>query len=108
MAIKEFIDSAHAKGIAVIMDMVLNHVFGSSPLAQMYWDSKASAPAANNPWLNTVAKHPFNVGNDFNHESPATKQLVSNVVKHWLTQYHIDGFRWDLSKGFTQKIIQQM
>ncbi|NBR56727.1 MAG: 1,4-alpha-glucan-branching protein, partial [Chitinophagia bacterium] len=95
LAIKEFIDSAHAKGIAVIMDMVLNHVFGSSPLAQMYWDSKASAPAANNPWLNTVAKHPFNVGNDFNHESPATKQLVSNVVKHWLTQYHIDGFRWD-------------
>jgi glycosidase len=103
MAIKEFIDSAHAKGIAVIMDMVLNHVFGSAPLAQMYWDSKASAPAANNPWLNTAAKHPFNVGNDFNHESPATKQLVSSVVKHWLTQYHIDGFRWDLSKGFTQK-----
>ncbi|MGI9139374.1 MAG: alpha-amylase family glycosyl hydrolase, partial [Sediminibacterium sp.] len=103
LAIKEFIDSAHAKGIAVIMDMVLNHVFNSSPLAQMYWDSKANAPAANNPWLNTVAKHPYNVGNDFNHESPATKQLVSNVVKHWLTQYHIDGFRWDLSKGFTQK-----
>ena len=102
-AIKEFIDAAHAKGIAVIMDMVLNHVFGSAPLAQMYWDSKASAPAANNPWLNTAAKHPFNVGNDFNHESPATKQLVSSVVKHWLTQYHIDGFRWDLSKGFTQK-----
>ena len=102
-AIKEFIDAAHAKGIAVIMDMVLNHVFNSSPLAQMYWDSKASAPSATNPWLNTVAKHPFNVGNDFNHESPATKQLVTNVVKHWLTKYHIDGFRWDMSKGFTQK-----
>lgn len=103
LAIKEFIDSAHAKGIAVIMDIVLNHVFNSSPLAQMYWDNKANTPAANNPWLNPVAKHPFNVGNDFNHESPATKQLVSSVVKHWLTQYHIDGFRWDLSKGFTQK-----
>ena len=103
LAIKEFIDSAHAKGIAVIMDMVLNHVFGSSPLAQMYWDNNNSAPSAMNPWLNTVAKHPFNVGNDFNHESAATKQLVSSVVKHWLTQYHIDGFRWDLSKGFTQK-----
>jgi glycosidase len=102
-AIKEFIDAAHAKGIAVIMDMVLNHVFNSSPLAQMYWDSKTNAPSATNPWLNTVAKHPYNVGNDFNHESPATKQLVSNVVKHWLTKYHIDGFRWDMSKGFTQK-----
>jgi 1,4-alpha-glucan branching enzyme len=102
-AIKEFIDAAHAKGIAVIMDMVLNHVFNASPLAQMYWDSKANAPSATNPWLNTVAKHPYNVGNDFNHESTATKQLVTNVVKHWLTKYHIDGFRWDMSKGFTQK-----
>lgn len=103
LAFKEFIDSAHAKGIAVVMDIVMNHVFNSSPLAQMYWDATASAPAANNPWLNQVATHPFNVGNDFNHESAATKLLVSRVVKHWLNNYHIDGFRWDLSKGFTQK-----
>ncbi|NDB30339.1 1,4-alpha-glucan-branching protein, partial [archaeon] len=103
LAFKEFIDSAHAKGIAVVVDIVMNHVFGSSPLAQMYWDGTTSAPAANNPWLNQAATHPFNVGNDLNHESAATKQLVSRVVKHWLTNYKIDGFRWDLSKGFTQK-----
>ena len=103
LAFKEFIDSAHAKGIAVVMDIVMNHVFNSSPLAQMYWDGTNSMPAANNPWLNPTATHPFNVGNDLNHESPATKLLVSRVVKHWLTNYRIDGFRWDLSKGFTQK-----
>ena len=101
-AIKSFIDAAHQQGIAVIMDMVMNHVFGSSPLAKMYWDGTSNKPAANNPWLNTDAKHPFNVGNDFNHESAATKQLVTRVVKHWLKEYHIDGYRWDLSKGFTQ------
>ena len=103
LAFKEFIDSAHAKGIAVVMDMVMNHVFNSSPLAQMYWDATNSIPASNNPWLNPTATHPYSVGNDFNHESPATKLLVSRVVKHWLNNYHIDGFRWDLSKGFTQK-----
>lgn len=103
LAFKEFIDSAHAQGIAVIIDLVLNHTFGSSPLAQMYWDGNNNVPAANNPWLNTAAKHPFNVGNDLNHESAATKLLVSRVARHWLTQYKVDGFRWDLSKGFTQK-----
>lgn len=103
LAFKEFVDSAHAKGIAVVLDIVMNHVFGSSPLAQMYWDGTNNVPAANNPWLNAAATHPFNVGNDMNHESAATKQLVSRVVKHWLTNYKIDGFRWDLSKGFTQK-----
>jgi 1,4-alpha-glucan branching enzyme len=103
IAFKEFIDSAHAKGIAVVLDIVMNHVFNSSPLAQMYWDGATSAPAANNPWLNQAATHPYNVGNDLNHESIATKSLVSRVVKHWLNNYRIDGFRWDLSKGFTQK-----
>jgi len=101
-AIKSFIDAAHQQGIAVIMDMVLNHVFGSSPLAKMYWDGTNNKPAANNPWLNPDAKHPFNVGNDFNHESAATKELVNRVTKYWLQEFHIDGYRWDLSKGFTQ------
>ena len=103
LAFKEFIDSAHAQGIAVIIDLVLNHTFGSSPLAQMYWDGTNNRPASNNPWLNPIAKHPFNVGNDLNHESAATKLLVSRVARHWLSQYKLDGFRWDLSKGFTQK-----
>jgi len=101
-AIREFIDACHQQGIAVIMDMVLNHAFGSSPHALMYWDGVNGKPSTNNPWLNPDAKHPFNVGYDFNHESEATKRLVSRVVRHWLTNYKIDGFRWDLSKGFTQ------
>ncbi|MEN9950947.1 MAG: hypothetical protein RLY85_1699 [Bacteroidota bacterium] len=101
-AIREFIDACHQQGMAVIMDMVMNHAFGSSPHAQMYWDGAGNKPAADNPWLNPDAKHPFNVGYDFNHESTATKDLVARVVRHWLKNYQIDGFRWDLSKGFTQ------
>lgn len=101
-ALKQFIDECHRQGIAVIMDMVLNHAFGSSPTVQLYWDALNNRPAENNPWHNPIAKHPANVGYDFNHESPATKQLVNRVVEHWLTEYKIDGFRWDLSKGFTQ------
>ncbi|MEY3542092.1 MAG: hypothetical protein RLZZ204_904 [Bacteroidota bacterium] len=99
---KEFIDACHEQGIAVIMDMVMNHAFGTSPQALMYWDGANNKPSVDNPWLNPDAKHPFNVGYDFNHESNATKDLVTRVVRHWLTKYNIDGFRWDLSKGFTQ------
>lgn len=102
-ALKQFIDACHANGIAVIMDIAMNHAFGLSPTVQMYWNAAAGKPAANNPWHNADAKHPFNVGFDFNHESDATKYLVNRVVNHWLTNYKIDGFRWDLSKGFTQK-----
>jgi 1,4-alpha-glucan branching enzyme len=61
--LKELIDAAHQKGIAVILDVVFNHVFGQSPLSQMYWDP-VNRPAANSPYLNVIPKHPYNVGSD--------------------------------------------
>lgn len=101
--LNEFIDICHGEGIAVILDMVLNHAFGQSSHCRMYWDAANNQPAANNPWINQQAKHDFNVGYDYNHESSATKYFTDRVLKHWLTQFHFDGFRFDLSKGFTQK-----
>ena len=99
--LKAFIDKCHSEGIAVILDVVLNHAFGQSPLVQLYMENGSAA--ANNPWLNAVAMHPFNVGMDFNHESPFTQVFVKDVLAYWITEYKVDGFRFDLSKGFTQK-----
>jgi len=100
--LKTFIDACHAKGIAVIQDMVLNHSFGSSPMVQMYFNTSTQKPTADNPWFNVDPKHPDNVGYDFNHGSAATKYFFKNVVKFWIQEYHVDGFRFDLAKGFTQ------
>ena len=100
--LRAFVDECHKQGMAVVMDMVMNHAFGQSPLVQLYFDAASGKPATNSPWFNPDARHPFNVGYDFNHESQATRDLVDRVVEHWLVNYKIDGFRWDLSKGFTQ------
>ena len=100
---KHFIDECHKRGIAVIMDIVLNHAYGQCPLVQMYWDSKDGIPSADNPWFNQHAPHPLSPGYDFNHESPYTKQFVKDVLKYWLEEFKVDGFRFDLSKGFTQR-----
>ena len=102
-ALKLLIDECHKRGIAVILDMVLNHSFGQSPMAQLYFNQAAGTPADNSPWFNVEPKHPFNVGYDFNHESAATKTFSKNVMKFWMQEYKVDGFRFDLSKGFTQK-----
>ncbi len=99
---KRFIDSCHQKGIAVIMDIALNHSFSQSPLAQMYWNKTLNRPSAQNPWYNEVAPHPLSPGSDFNHESPYTKEFCKRIFKYWIDEYKIDGFRFDLSKGFTQ------
>ncbi len=98
---KAFIDACHQRGIAVIMDMVLNHSYGQSPMVQMYMDGNYN-PTAENPWYNQVATHPYSVGSDFNHESLSTRQFCKDVMTYWMTEYKIDGYRFDLSKGFTQ------
>ena len=101
-ALRQFIDACHQQGMAVIMDMVMNHSFGSSPMVQMYWDGSKNIPAANNPWFNQYATHAYKVGYQFNHQSQATIDFRNRVITHWLTKYKIDGFRWDMAKGFTQ------
>ncbi|MEP2132587.1 MAG: alpha-amylase family glycosyl hydrolase [Algoriphagus sp.] len=100
--LKQLIDAAHGKGIMIIMDMVLNHAFGQNPMVRLYNDGDYGAPTPDNSWFNRDAKHPFNVGYDFNHESEYTQAFVDSVNSYWLTEYKVDGFRFDLSKGFTQ------
>lgn len=110
--LKAFIDSCHNRGIAVIMDMVLNHSFGQSPFVRLY-SNEYGHPTKQNPWYNADAVadpnnwyqaiHPYNVGFDFDHSSPQTQKLVDRINRFWLEEYRIDGYRFDLTKGITQK-----
>jgi 1,4-alpha-glucan branching enzyme len=98
---KQFVDACHERGIAVIMDIALNHTFGQSPLLQMYWDAANDQPAANSPWFNQTCPHPpYCWGYDINHEVQATHDYIDRVNQHWLSEYHLDGFRFDFTKGF--------
>ncbi len=98
---KQFIDECHRRGIAVIIDVVYNHATGSHPWAKLYWNGNATA--ANNPWFNVAATHPYNVYHDMNHENEMVKNHVKKSLAYLLEEYNVDGFRFDLTKGFTQK-----
>lgn len=101
-AFKSFVDECHTRGIAVIIDMVLNHSYGQSPFAQMYWDNANNRPATNNPWYNAESPNKdYSWGSDFNHESEQTKALVDSINSFWMNEYKVDGFRFDFTKGFT-------
>lgn len=100
--LKKLVDECHKRGIAIIVDVVYNHGFSQSPLCQMYWDPVTFKPTQQNPFVNPDPKHDFNVGYDFNHESPYFKEILKRWMQYWLEEYKIDGFRFDLSKGFTQ------
>lgn len=103
---KEFVDLCHQNGIAVILDVALNHAFGRNPMVRMWMNDPDGdgwgEPSSESPYFNQVATHSYSVGSDFNHQQSRTKTYVKRVVKQWIEEYKIDGFRWDLTKGFTQ------
>ncbi|MGL1886809.1 MAG: alpha-amylase family glycosyl hydrolase, partial [Reichenbachiella sp.] len=108
--LKALVDECHSRGIAVIIDLVLNHTFNSSPIARMYWNEQANKPAADNPWYNE--DHNFqnpdaHWGSDLNHESDYTQALVDSVNSYWMKEYNLDGFRFDFTKGFGNNIKSQ-
>ena len=101
--LKRFVEVCHENGIAVILDIVLNHAFGQSPMVQMYFNRVTGKPTPDNPWFNVDHVGPYEWGYDFNHESPYTKEFVDHVNAYWVKEFHIDGYRFDFTKGFTQR-----
>lgn len=95
--LKRLIDACHENGIAVILDIVLNHAYGQCPLVRLYAENMSQ-----NPWFNEVSPNPvYSWGYDFNHESQPTKDFVDRVVTYWINEFKIDGYRFDFTKGFT-------
>jgi 1,4-alpha-glucan branching enzyme len=100
--LKRLVDESHKRGIAVFIDLVLNHSYDQSPLVQMYFDG--NKPTAENPWYNVNSNFTnpdAQWGNDFNHESLYTKAFVDSVNSYWMSEYKVDGFRFDFTKGFS-------
>jgi 1,4-alpha-glucan branching enzyme len=100
--LKEFIDKCHQNGIAVIFDIVMNQQDAPNSFLLLDFDFTAFRPTANNKWFNVEATHPFNVFFDMNHESTYTKAYLDTINHYWINEYKVDGYRYDLSKGFTQ------
>ncbi len=104
--LKQFVDLCHQNDIAVILDIALNHITGRSPFVRMWMNDPDNngwgSVSEENPYLNEVAKHSYSVFEDFNHQSYLTQYYTKRVIKHWVEEFKIDGFRWDLTKGFTQ------
>ena len=93
---KQFVDECHKRGIAVIVDMVFNHATGQNPMNKLY---PYGTDLAQNPWFNVTAPHSDNVYEDWNHGFAPAHNMFIRVLKYWLEEYKIDGYRLDLSHG---------
>lgn len=96
VAINEFkslVRSLHSENIAVIMDVVYNHAshYDHNPLKilakEHYFKLDDNGDFINNSLT----------GNDINTSSEQARNLIIQSVLHWMNEYHVDGFRFDLA-----------
>lgn len=98
--LKILIDQFHAHGIAVLLDVVYNHTWGSSPLFQLYqpkdnWDFEDHDYTHCPYYQNAESEW----GYKLDHWKPRTKRIIRETLRLWVEDYHIDGFRFDYAPG---------
>jgi glycosidase len=114
---RKFVAAAHRRGIAVLVDMVLNHTSSENPwfrqaqrdTASPYRDWyrwSATQPAQKGPWGQDAWRHSdvrdewywgvFWKGMpDLNYQSPAVRREAKRIATFWLKEMGVDGFRLD-------------
>ncbi len=89
---KDMVKTFHNEGIAVIMDVVYNHIseyeLGNFKEIDKQYYFRLDEDG------NYVAES--YCGNDFKTEQPMARRLIIESVLYWMKEYHIDGFRFDL------------
>ncbi|KAG9137782.1 hypothetical protein Leryth_024054 [Lithospermum erythrorhizon] len=97
---KEMVKALHGAGIEVILDVVYNHTNESDdqyPYTTSFRgiDNKVyyMVDMNNNGELLNYS----GCGNTLNCNHPVVMELILDSLRHWVTEYHVDGFRFDLA-----------
>jgi len=103
--LKALVDSAHARGIAIILDVVFNHQNDAGPLWQMEPDEISSLYFKPQSVLNHN-EDPLFFFKDMDHWTNETQEIVLESLHMWINEYRVDGFRYDLTQGVGWDITQ--
>lgn len=126
---KRLVAEAHRRGIAVLVDMVLNHVssehpwfreaLGDSAAPHRSWFRWATTPSERGPWGQQVwhkspSRDEYYYGvfwhgmPDLDYHTPAVREEAKKIAAFWLTQMGVDGFRLDAVPYLVEEPGQQV
>ena len=102
----EMVAAFHKKGIAVIADVVMNHL--GLPTSALFIDKayyfRMNSEGGLTNWSGC--------GNDFRTESAMAERMLLEALEHWVRVYGVDGFRFDLAEllgvNFLKKVQERL
>jgi len=95
---KEMVKALHAAGLEVILDVVYNHTCEGNHAGPTL--SFRGIDNATYYWLMPEARYYLDftgTGNSLNASNPETARLIVDSLRSWVTEMHVDGFRFDLA-----------
>jgi glycogen operon protein len=102
--LKLLVKTLHENGIEVILDVVFNHTAeGNEKGPTISFKGIDNAVY----YILTPEGYYYNfsgTGNTFNCNHPRVRSLIIDCLRYWVTEYHIDGFRFDLASIMTRDV----
>ena len=103
---KEMVKALHAAGLEVILDVVYNHTCEGNQLGPML----SFKGICNTTYYRTVIDNPryymdyTGTGNTLNVRHPQVLKLLMDSLRYWVTEMHVDGFRFDLAATLAREL----
>jgi glycogen operon protein len=103
---KQMVKRLHQEGIEVILDVVYNHTCEGNEKGPML----SFKGIDNTTYYRTLADNPrfymdyTGTGNTLNVYHPQTLKLIMDSLRYWVTEMHVDGFRFDLASTLAREL----
>jgi pullulanase len=99
---KSAVQGLHTRGIGVIMDVVYNHTAPAAGFDKLvpgyYYRFTPAGRHANGSGC----------GNEFNSSAPMARKFIIDSLKHWVSEYQVDGFRFDIMALIDNETLAQV
>ncbi len=105
---KMMVRALHAAGIEVILDVVYNHTAEGNQLGP----TLSMRGIDNSSYYRLMPGNPrvhldfTGTGNTLNMQSPHVLQLIMDSLRYWVTEMHVDGFRFDLASTLARELYE--
>ncbi len=106
--VKRMIDALHRRGIRVTLDIVFNHTFEAIDEGRVYSFDGLVPGYYYRLKQDGTYWNGSGVGNEFRTEAPMVRRYIIDCLKHWATEYKVDGFRFDLMGLIDRETLMQI